>query len=248
VRGDRVKFGIVVFPGSNCDHDAYHAAKHVLGQDAVFLWHKEADLREADVVVLPGGFSYGDYLRCGAIARFSPVMKEVVRFASGGGTVIGICNGFQILLEAGLLPGVLLRNASLRFVCRYVRLRVENAATRFTRACLPGEVLAIPIAHGEGNYFADDETVKRLEGEHRVLFRYVDAGGNASEAANPNGSIGNIAGIINDDGNVMGMMPHPERAADPLLGHTDGQKVFLSLLEAIGRGEHSLISADSGRR
>jgi phosphoribosylformylglycinamidine synthase I len=243
-----VKFGVVVFPGSNCDHDAYHAAKHVLGQDAVFLWHKEADLQGADVVVLPGGFSYGDYLRCGAIARFSPVMKEVVRFANAGGTVIGICNGFQILLEAGLLPGVLLRNASLRFICKYVHLRVENASTRFTRACLPGEVLSIPIAHGEGNYFADDETLKRLEGEQRVVFRYADAAGNVTPAANPNGALGNIAGIINEGGNVMGMMPHPERAADPLLGHTDGQKVFLSLLETLGRGEHSLISADSGRR
>ena len=243
-----MKFGVVVFPGSNCDHDAYHAAKHILGQEAVFLWHKEADLRGADVIVLPGGFSYGDYLRCGAIARFSPVMKEVVRFAGAGGTVMGICNGFQILLEAGLLPGVLLRNASLRFVCKYVRLRVDNPSTRFTQACRPGEILSIPIAHGEGNYFADGETLKRLEGEGRVVFRYVDAAGNATAEANPNGSLGNIAGIINEGGNVMGMMPHPERAADPLLGHTDGQKVFLSLLEASGRTEHSLISADSGRR
>jgi phosphoribosylformylglycinamidine synthase I len=242
-----VKFGVVVFPGSNCDHDAYHAAKHILGQDAAFLWHKEADLRGADVVVLPGGFSYGDYLRCGAIARFSPVMKEVVRFANAGGTVIGICNGFQILLEAGLLPGVLLRNASLRFVCKYVRLRVENPSTRFTRACRPGEILSVPIAHGEGNYFADEETLKRLEGEGRVVFRYVDESGEATPGANPNGSLGNIAGIMNEGGNVMGMMPHPERAADPLLGHTDGQKIFLSLLETSGRKEHSLISADSGR-
>jgi phosphoribosylformylglycinamidine synthase I len=246
--GGKTKFGVVVFPGSNCDHDAYHACKHVLGQDAVFLWHKEADLRDADVVILPGGFSYGDYLRCGAIARFSPVMKEVVRFAASGGTVIGICNGFQILLEAGLLPGVLLRNASLRFVCRYIHCRVESAATRFTGLCRAGEVLAFPVAHGEGNYFADNETLRRLEGEGRVVFRYCDARGTISAEANPNGSQSNIAGIINEAGNVLGMMPHPERAADPALGHTDGQKVFRSIVDAVAAGEPAGIIADTLRR
>lgn len=229
----RVKFGVVVFPGSNCDHDAYYAAKKVLGQEAEFLWHKETDLRGADVVVLPGGFSYGDYLRCGAIARFSPVMKEVVRFAKDGGTVIGICNGFQILVESGLLPGVLLRNSSLRFVCKYVRLKVENAATRFTRACTPGEILSIPVAHGDGNYFTDPDTLRRLEENNQIVFRYCDTRGEATVEANPNGSLGNIAGITNSEGNVLGMMPHPERASDPLLGHTDGQKIFRSIIDTV---------------
>jgi len=228
--GDRVKFGIVVFPGSNCDHDAYHAAKHVMGQDAAFLWHKEADLQGADVVVLPGGFSYGDYLRCGAIARFSPVMKEVVRFANAGGTVIGICNGFQILLEAGLLPGVLLRNDTLRFTCRYVHVRVENAATRFTGSTTPGTVLAIPVAHGDGNYFTDPDTLRRLEENRQVVFRYCTAEGDPSPEANPNGSLRNIAGIVNEAGNVLGMMPHPERAADPLLRRVDGRQIFASII------------------
>jgi phosphoribosylformylglycinamidine synthase len=230
---DRVKFGVVVFPGSNCDHDAYHTAKHVMGQDAVFLWHKEADLKGADVVILPGGFSYGDYLRCGAIARFSPVMREVVRFARDGGTVLGICNGFQILLEAGLLPGVLLRNDTLRFTCKTVRLRVENASTRFTAAAEEGEVLAVPVAHGDGNYFTDPDTLARLEGEGRVVFRYCDSRGTVVPGANPNGSLAGIAGIVNETGNVLGMMPHPERASDPLLRNVDGQKVFRSIIEHI---------------
>ncbi len=227
-----VKFGVVVFPGSNCDHDAYHACKEILGQEAVFLWHKEADLQDVDVVILPGGFSYGDYLRCGAIARFSPVMKEVVRFARQGGPVMGICNGFQILLEAGLLPGALLRNTSLQFVCRFVSLRVENAATMFTSRCQPGEVLSIPIAHGEGNYFTDTETLRRLEDNHQIVFRYCDEQGNATVASNPNGSLGNIAGIINEQGNVLGMMPHPERAVDPRLRHEDGKRILTSLIES----------------
>ncbi len=255
--GKKVKFGVVVFPGANCDHDAYYTAKKVLGQDAVFLWHKEADLRGADVIILPGGFSYGDYLRCGAIARFSPVMKEVVRFAKQGGTVIGICNGFQILLESGLLPGVLLRNASLRFICKYVHIKVENVDTRFTRHCQEGEVLAIPIAHGDGNYFTDNETLKRLEEQRQVVFRYCSPDGSMTPGANPNGSIASIAGIMNEAGNVLGMMPHPERASDPVLGHTDGQKIFTSLYEefisrSTGReiefSAHSLTSAESGRR
>ena len=227
----RTRFGVVVFPGSNCDHDAYYACKKVMGQDAVFLWHKDEDLKNADVVILPGGFSYGDYLRCGAIARFSPVMRQVIRFAKDGGTVLGICNGFQILLEAGLLPGVLLRNASLRFVCKYVRLRVENAGTRFTHLCTPGEVLSIPIAHGDGNYFTDEETLMRLHENRQIVFRYCEKDGRVTEGANPNGSLENIAGIVNEHGNVLGMMPHPERASDPVLGHTDGQKIFRSLIE-----------------
>ena len=227
---DRLKFGIVVFPGSNCDHDAYYACKKVMGQDAAFLWHKDPDLKDSDVVILPGGFSFGDYLRCGAIARFSPIMKEVVRFAREGGTVIGICNGFQILVEAGLLPGVLLRNSSLRFVCKHVRLRVENASTRFTSACRPGEILTIPIAHGDGNYFADPATLEELEAANRIVFRYCDSEGKGSSEANPNGSLENIAGIVNAEGNVLGLMPHPERAVDPLLGYCDGQKVFRSMM------------------
>lgn len=227
---DKVKFGIVVFPGSNCDHDAYYACKKIMRQDAVFLWHKDTDLQNVDAVILPGGFSYGDYLRCGAIARFSPIMREVIRFAKDGGMVVGICNGFQILVEAGLLPGVLLRNASLQFVCKYVNLRVENADTRFTNACRIGEVLAIPIAHGDGNYFADDETLARLEANHQVVFRYSDKSGEVTNEANPNGSLANIAGIVNEEGNVLGLMPHPERAVDPLLRHTDGQKIFQSMI------------------
>ncbi len=239
---ERLTFGVVVFPGSNCDHDAYYASKKILGQNAVFLWHKEADLKGVDVVILPGGFSYGDYLRCGAIARFSPVMKEVVRFANDGGTVIGICNGFQILLEAGLLPGVLLRNSSLRFVCKYVHLRVENSETRFTNRCSAGEVLAIPVAHGDGNYFTDPGTLRRLEENGQIVFRYCTPDGLITQEANPNGSMANIAGIINEQGNVLGMMPHPERASDPLLRHTDGQKLFQSIIA------FSLNAAESGRR
>ncbi len=238
----KVKFGVVVFPGSNCDHDAYYACKKIMRQDAVFLWHKNTDLQSVDVVILPGGFSYGDYLRCGAIARFSPIMKEVVRFANAGGTVVGICNGFQILVEAGLLPGVLLRNASLQFVCKYVNVRVENVATRFTGTCRPGEVLAIPIAHGDGNYFVDDETLARLEANRQVVFRYTTEAGEITGDANPNGSLANIAGIVNENGNVLGMMPHPERAVDPLLHHSDGQRIFQSIIERclLYRNEHDV--------
>lgn len=243
MNGRKVKFGVVVFPGSNCDHDAYHVCKHVMGQDAEFLWHKDADLKGSDVVILPGGFSYGDYLRCGAIARFSPVMKEVIRFAESGGTVLGICNGFQILVEAGLLPGVLLRNASLRFVCKYVHLRVENAETRFTAASQAGDVLYIPIAHGEGNYFADDETLRSLESNNQIIFRYCTQAGEVTDEANPNGSLSNIAGICNEKGNVLGLMPHPERAADPLLRHTDGQVIFTSIIDYIIRGVPALAVA-----
>jgi len=227
-----MKFGIVVFPGSNCDHDAYHATKHVLGQDASFVWHKDTSLAGLDVVILPGGFSYGDYLRSGAIARFSPVMNSVSAFAESGGPVIGICNGFQILCESGLLPGALLRNASLRFACRPVGIRIERSDTMFTNACAVGDVLSIPIAHGEGNFHADTATLDRLESNGQVLFRYCDAEGNATRAANPNGSSRNIAGIINEHGNVMGMMPHPERHVEGLLGSDDGLAILQSVVNA----------------
>jgi phosphoribosylformylglycinamidine synthase I len=229
----KLKFGIVVFPGSNCDHDTQYVAEAILGQEARLIWHKESSLGDVDVVVLPGGFSYGDYLRSGALARFSPIMKDVVRFANGGGAVFGICNGFQILVEAGLLPGVLLRNASLKFVCKYVHLRLENADTLFTSRIVKGDVLEMPIAHGDGNYFTDDETLKRLEENNQIVFRYCDQSGNVTVEANPNGSISNVAGIINERGNVMGMMPHPERASDPVLHHTDGRKVFDSIVESL---------------
>ncbi|MBN1447360.1 MAG: phosphoribosylformylglycinamidine synthase subunit PurQ [Bacteroidetes bacterium] len=228
-----MKFGVVVFPGSNCDHDAYHAVKHVLGENVDFLWHKEHDLRGVDVVILPGGFSYGDYLRCGAISQFSAIMKEVIRHAERGGHVIGICNGFQILAETGLLPGALLRNRSLKFVCKSVHLRVENAETAFTRRYTQGDVLHIPVAHGEGNFYTDSETLRELEENGQVVFRYVDADGAVTREANPNGSLNNIAGIINRHGNVLGMMPHPERAVENLLGSADGLGVFASLVETI---------------
>ncbi|HUL44348.1 MAG TPA: phosphoribosylformylglycinamidine synthase subunit PurQ [Bacteroidota bacterium] len=227
------KFGVVVFPGSNCDHDAYDVLKRVMHQDTRFLWHKETSLQNVDCVILPGGFSYGDYLRCGAIARFSPIMNEVIAFAKAGGTLIGICNGFQVLCEAGLLPGVLLRNESLTFACEFVHVRVENTGTRFTSACTRGEVLRIPIAHGEGNFYADDETIRQLEDEGQIIFRYTDARGKVTPQSNPNGSLHNIAGILNRAGNVMGLMPHPERAADPETGPTDGQKIFQSLIHNV---------------
>lgn len=226
----KIKFGVVVFPGSNCDHDAYYAAGHILGQEVKFLWHKDTSVDGVDVVILPGGFSYGDYLRCGAIARFSPIMREVIAFARDGGMVAGICNGFQILCEAGLLPGTLLKNECLTFVCKFVNLRVENNVTRFTSECGKGEVLSIPIAHGDGNYFIDQSRLGELEKNGQILFRYCDPEGNITVDSNPNGSLKNIAGIINREGNVMGMMPHPERVMDPLLGHTDGQKIFRSIL------------------
>lgn len=228
----KIRFGIVVFPGANCDHDAYYAAKHILQQDAEFLWHKEPDLKNSDVIILPGGFSYGDYLRTGAIARFSPIMNEVIHFAHNGGTVIGICNGFQVLCESGLLPGVLLRNSSLLFSCKYIYMRVENSQTKFTQECSSGEVLRVPIAHGEGNYFAEPETIRALEDNNQVLFRYCDEKGNSTAEANPNGSIHNIAGIMNAQGNVLGLMPHPERACESVVGSVDGKKVFESLIKS----------------
>jgi phosphoribosylformylglycinamidine synthase subunit PurQ / glutaminase len=230
-----MKFAIVVFPGSNCDHDAYHAAKHVLGHDAEFVWHKETSLRGADVVVLPGGFSHGDYLRTGAIARFSPVMDAVRAFAGTGGPVLGICNGFQVLLEAGLLPGAMLRNAGLKFRCEHVFLRVEQTDTPFTSLCTQGQVLRIPIAHGEGNFFADPHVLAALDANRQVVFRYATATGEVTPDANPNGSIHNIAGICNEGRNVVGLMPHPERACEPALGSRDGLVMFESVVTALTR-------------
>jgi phosphoribosylformylglycinamidine synthase len=226
-----LKFGVVIFPGSNCDHDTYHALRDVLHQETTFLWHKAHDLRGVDCVVLPGGFSYGDYLRSGAIARFSPLMQEVREFADRGGVVLGICNGFQVLLELGLLPGAMLRNKNLKFLCQYVHLRVDNAATRFTRRIPRGGLLRIPIAHFDGNYFAPAETLKEIEAGGQVVFRYVDEKDEATEAANVNGSAGSIAGLINKRGNVLGMMPHPERASEALLGSEDGRLIFESLVQ-----------------
>jgi phosphoribosylformylglycinamidine synthase len=228
-----MKFGVVTFPGSNCDYDAYQAVIERLGEEAVFLWHKDHDLQQSDVIVLPGGFSYGDYLRAGAIARFSPVMQDVVSFAKRGGPVLAICNGFQIACEAGLLPGALLRNASLKFVCETVRLRVETNDSLFANRYDRGALLRIPIAHGDGRYTADDATLDKLEGEGRVVFRYVGGPGDADEWWSPNGSMRSIAGIVNDAGNVLGMMPHPERAVDPLLGSEDGLGVFESVLARV---------------
>jgi phosphoribosylformylglycinamidine synthase len=225
-----MRFGVVVFPGSNCDHDAFCAVQDALGEEAVFLWHESRDLAGSDVVILPGGFSYGDYLRTGAIARFAPIIGAVREFADRGGLVLGICNGFQILLEAGLLPGAMLRNRGLKFICRPVYLRVENADTPFTNACRPGQVLEIPIAHMDGNYYTDEATLEELELSRRVVFRYATPAGEITDAANPNGSLRNIAGITNRQGNVLGMMPHPERASDALLGSRDGLLVFQSLV------------------
>lgn len=230
----RMKFGIVTFPGSNCDYDAFHAVTDQLGEDAVYLWHKEHDLRGADVVILPGGFSYGDYLRAGAIARFSPIMQEVTAHAKRGGGVLAICNGFQIACEAGLLPGALLRNASLKFVSQVVSLRVENNDTMFTSEYRVGDVLEMPVAHGEGRYVADAGTLRTLEETGRVVFRYTNVDGEQDHSANPNGSLNDIAGIANETGNVVGMMPHPERAVELLLGSKDGLALFESALAMVG--------------
>jgi phosphoribosylformylglycinamidine synthase subunit PurQ / glutaminase len=226
-------FGIVTFPGSNCDHDTWHAIVDALGEDAQYLWHKDQDLAGSDVVILPGGFSYGDYLRAGAIARFSPIMHEVLSHAKRGGPVLGICNGFQIACEAGLLPGALLRNESLRFVSELVRLRVENAGTLFTNRYEAGQILTMPIAHGDGRYTADSDTIRRLEGEGQVVLRYVNGAGDADWYWSPNGSMNAIAGIVSAAGNVMGLMPHPERAVDPILGSTDGLGIFESMLARV---------------
>jgi phosphoribosylformylglycinamidine synthase I len=228
-----VKFGVVTFPGSNCDYDAFHAVTEILGEEAVYVWHKDHDLQGADVVILPGGFSYGDYLRAGAIARFSPIMQEVAAHAKAGGPVIAICNGFQIACEAGLLPGALLRNSQLQFVSASVRVRVENSSTLFTNLYERGEILRIPVAHGEGRYVASTDVLDDLENDARVIFRYADANGQSTADANPNGSERNIAGIINEGGNVLGMMPHPERACSAALGSSDGARLFESILARV---------------
>jgi len=228
-----MKFGIVTFPGSNCDYDAYHAVVDGIGEGASYLWHKDHDLGGSDVIILPGGFSYGDYLRAGAIARFSPIMREVCAHADRGGPVLAICNGFQIACEAGLLPGALLRNASLKFVPQPVRLRIETADTLFTNAYDTGKVVTMPVAHGDGRYTADDATLDRLDGEGQVVFRYVSGPGDADESWNPTASMRAIAGIINEAGNVLGMMPHPERVIAPVLGGTDGLGIFKSMLSRV---------------
>ena len=226
-----MKFAVIVFPGSNCDDDAHYAASQVLGQQAEFVWHKETSLGGADVVILPGGFAHGDYLRTGAIARFSPIMSEVSRFAAAGGPVLGICNGFQVLLEAGLLPGAMLRNRSTQFQCQHVRVKVEQTDTPFTLAASVGQVLRVPIAHGEGNYYAEPEVLERLEKNRQVIFRYLD---------NPNGAANDIAGLCNEQRNVVGLMPHPERACELALGSADGLVMFESVLKAVTDGAFAI--------
>jgi phosphoribosylformylglycinamidine synthase len=228
-----MKFGVVMFPGSNCDHDTYHVISKVIGQPVDFIWHRQSSLGDCDAVILPGGFSYGDYLRTGAIARFSPVMGAVKEFASRGGLVMGICNGFQILCEAGLLPGALLRNKNLKFICEHVNMRVEAVDTPFTNRCQRGQVLSVPIAHGDGNYFCDAETLRELQRENRIVFRYSNEAGALDEASNPNGSLDNIAGICNRERNVLGLMPHPERASEALLGSNEGRIIFYSLADTL---------------
>ena len=227
------KVGVVIFPGSNCDRDAYNAFGSVLNQKVEFLWHKETNLDGVNLVVLPGGFSYGDYLRSGAIARFSPIMNEVVKFANRGGLVMGICNGFQVLVESGLLPGALLRNAKLKFICRQVYLKTATTKTPFTSALKQGQILKVPIAHGDGNFYADESTLRSLEDEDRIVFRYSTRDGKIDEEANPNGSVLNIAGIVNRNRNVLGMMPHPERASEQILGSSSGVMVLKSVIESL---------------
>jgi len=227
------KFGVVVFPGSNCDHDTYYVLKKILDYDVVFLWHKQSSLDNCNVIILPGGFSYGDYLRTGAIAKFSPIMNEVVNFANKGGIVFGICNGFQILLETGLLPGIMIRNELLNFVCKDVYLKIENENTLFTKGINGKAALKVPIAHGEGNYFADKNTLEELEENKQIVFKYCSSDGKISKEVNPNGSVMNIAGIMNKHGNVLGMMPHPERCTDPVLGKIDGSLIFKALTNNI---------------
>jgi len=233
-----MRWGVVTFPGSNDDHDALYAVDHVLGEEGVSLWHKDRDLKGVDCVILPGGFSYGDYLRCGAMARFSPVMESIIEFAHAGGLVWGVCNGFQVLCEAGLLPGALIRNRNLQFVCTTVRLRTEETDTPFTCRCTRGEVLTMPIKHGEGCYVADVVTLERLEQNHQIVLRYVDGSGRVTPEANPNGALNNIAGIVNEQRNVFGLMPHPEHATEKLLGGEDGLKLFQSVLATCTEGTH----------
>ena len=229
-----MKFGVVIFPGSNCDHDTLYVLRDVFKQDAIFLWHKEHDLRKVDCVILPGGFSYGDYLRSGSIAAFSPLMQEIREFTSRGGLVLGICNGFQVLLELGLLPGAMLRNKNLKFLCQYVHLRVDNTDTPFTNTAKRGQVLRIPIAHFDGNFYSSPETIGEIKKNNQIVLRYSDARGRLSDEANVNGSLECIAGLINTAGNVMGMMPHPERASEVLLGSEDGRIIFESLIKSLG--------------
>ncbi len=230
-----MSFGVVVFPGSNCDYDCYYVLRNVLQEEVSFIWHKEEDLSSYDCLVLPGGFSYGDYLRTGAIARFSPIMRSIEKFAKKGGFVIGICNGFQVLLEAGLLPGAMLRNKTLSFICRLVNIRVENNNIPHTCLCQQGQVLSIPIAHIEGNYYANDNTMKSLEENNQIVFRYCDERGELSENSNPNGSKGSIAGICNREGNILGIMPHPERASESILGSDSGRLIFESIIRTRGQ-------------
>ena len=229
-----MKFGVLVFPGSNCDHDTYHVISEIARQPVTFLWHDSAELENCDAVLVPGGFAYGDYLRTGAIARFSPVMQSVKKFAAGGGLVLGICNGFQILCEAGLLPGALMRNSGLKYICKQVHLRTETTDSAFTRGLKLGQVMKIPIGHMEGNYFCDPQTLEALKRDDRIVFRYCEPGGAITAAANPNGSLENIAGILNEGRNVMGMMPHPDRSSERLLGSADGLLIFQSMISALG--------------
>jgi phosphoribosylformylglycinamidine synthase subunit PurQ / glutaminase len=228
-----MKVGVIIFPGSNCDHDAHYAFGAVASQEVTFLWHDSSDIQGCDAIIVPGGFSYGDYLRTGAIAKFSPIMDSVKQFASRGGLVLGICNGFQILCESGLLPGVLMRNAGLKYICKPVHVRVESTDTPFTQGCDRGEVLQIPIGHMEGNYFCDERTLQQLRDQDRVIFRYSTPDGQITSEANPNGAIDNIAGICNEGRNVLGMMPHPERASEPKLGMTDGLRIINSLVGSL---------------
>src|SRR5436305_7166744 len=228
-----MKFGVMVFPGSNCDHDSYYAVNTAAGQPVTFLWHESSDLQNCDAVIVPGGFAYGDYLRTGAIAKFAPIMESLAKFAANGGLVIGICNGFQILCEAGLLPGALMRNAGLKYVCKQVHLRVESTSTPFTHDLRKGEVLQIPIGHMEGNYYCDSETLAQLQRDERIIFRYATAKGEITEEANPNGSLDNIAGICNQGRNVLGMMPHPDRSSEAMLGSADGLKIFQAMAESM---------------
>ncbi len=228
-----MKFGVVVFPGSNCDYDTFHVLRDVFDKETTFLWHKDHDLKNCDCIVLPGGFSYGDYLRSGAIARFSPLIQEITEFAQKGGIILGICNGFQVLLELGLIPGVMLRNKNLKFLCQHIHIRIENDQTPFTRSSKAGQILKIPIAHFDGNYYATPETLVELKKNDQIVFRYSDPDGSISEMANVNGSMENIAGLMNLDRNVLGMMPHPERASEALLGSADGKIIFESIIDYI---------------
>ena len=229
----QMKFGVLVFPGSNCDQDTYHVISDVIGKPVTFLWHESSDLEQCDAVLVPGGFAYGDYLRTGAIAHFAPIMQSVKRFAASGGLVLGICNGFQILAESGLLPGALMRNAGLKYICKQVYLRAETTDSPFTNQLREGEVLKIPIGHMEGNYFCDTATLQQLEAQRRIAFRYVSAKGEVTLAANPNGSLSNIAGILNEGRNVLGMMPHPDRSSEAMLGSADGLRIFQSMVSAL---------------